>query len=233
MTPRAGAPRGTLVFLHGYLQDKRFLTPWALRLAQAGYRCALVDLRGHGDSTGKHISFGVFESRDVSAVFDDLARRGWDVSSVGLFGVSYGASVALLTAGRDPRVKSVVAFEPFSSAEKAVPELMRSAFAAEARGLTDQQFAVAYRKEAALAGFAWTDADIFAALHHTRAPVLFLHGAADTWLSPEHSRALFAEAPPGSELEIVPRDNHVTLPLQIAPFEAAVIGWFDAAFMKP
>lgn len=231
--PRAGAAKGTLILLHGYLQDKRFVTPWALRLAQAGYRCALVDLRGHGDSTGRHISFGVFESADVSAVIDDLARKGWDVSRVGLFGVSYGASVALLTAGRDARVKSVVAFEPFSSAEKAVPELMRSAFAAEARGITDQQFAVAHRKEAALAGFAWADADIFAALHRTRAPVLFLHGEADTWLSPDHSRALFAQAPAGSRLELVPRDNHVTLPLQIAPFAAEVIGWFDAAFTKP
>ncbi|HUQ09300.1 MAG TPA: alpha/beta hydrolase [Steroidobacteraceae bacterium] len=230
--PSPVASKGTLLFLHGYLQDKRFLTPWALRLAQAGYRCALLDLRGHGDSTGRHISFGAFEAADVSAVIDDLARRGWDVSRVGLFGVSYGASVGLLTAGRDTRVQSVVAFEPFSSAEKAVPELMRSAFAAEARGITDDQFAAAYRKESALAGFAWADADIFAALRRTRAPVLFLHGEADTWLSPGHSRALFDQAPPGSRLELVPRDNHVTLPLQIAPFEAEVIGWFDAAFTK-
>jgi pimeloyl-ACP methyl ester carboxylesterase len=130
-------------------------------------------------------------------------------------------------------VTSVVAFEPFSSAEKAVPELMRSAFAAEARGISDEQFAMAHRKEAALAGFSWTDADLFAALHRTRAPVLFLHGEADPWLSPAHSRALFAQAPRGSRLKLVPRDNHVTLPLQIAPFEAEVIGWFDAAFTKP
>lgn len=227
---RAAKPsRGTLLFLHGYLQDKRFLTPWAIRLAQAGYRCVVLDLRGHGESTGKHISFGAYESSDVSTVIDDLGRRGWDVSRVGLFGVSYGASVALLTAGRDPRVQAVVAFEPFASAERAVPELMRAAFASEARGITDQQFAVAHRKEAVVAGFQWSDADIPAALSRTRAPVLFFHGEADTWLSPEHSRQLATLAPPGSVLHLVPRDNHVTLPLQIAPFEREVIDWFDAA----
>jgi pimeloyl-ACP methyl ester carboxylesterase len=230
--PGAAAPKGTLLFLHGYLQDKRFLTPWALRLAQAGYRCVVLDLRGHGDSTGKHISFGAFESADVTRVLDDLGARGWDVSRVGLLGVSYGASVALLAAGRDARIAAVVAFEPFASAETAVPELMRAAFAAQARGISDRQFAEAHRKEARHAGFDWADADLFAALHRTRAPVLFLHGAADSWLSPEHSRALFEQAPPGSVLEIVPRDNHVTLPLQIAPFEARVIAWFDAAFTK-
>jgi pimeloyl-ACP methyl ester carboxylesterase len=223
-------PKGTLVFLHGYLQDKRFLTPWALRLAQAGYRCAVLDLRGHGDSTGRHISFGAYESADVSAVLDDLGRRGWDVSRVGLFGVSYGASVALLAAGRDPRVKAVVAFEPFASAEKAVPELMRAAFASQARGISDRQFAAAHRKEAALAGFRWSEADIPAALARTRAPILFFHGEADTWLSADHSRQLAAVAPAGSALRLVPRDNHVTLPLQIAPFEREVIGWFDTAF---
>jgi pimeloyl-ACP methyl ester carboxylesterase len=220
--------KGTLLFLHGYLQDKRFVTPWALRLAQEGYRCALVDLRGHGDSTGRHISFGAFEARDIAAVIDDLGRRGWDVSRVGLFGVSYGASVALLTAGRDLRVRAVVAFEPFASAERAVPELMRAAFASQARGISDAQFASAHLKQARIAGFAWSDADIPAALQRSRAPVLFLHGEADTWLSPDHSRALMTHAPDGSRLVLVPGDNHVSLPLQIRRFERDVIGWFGA-----
>jgi pimeloyl-ACP methyl ester carboxylesterase len=225
---RTEPPLGTIVIIHGYLTDKRFLVPWAVRLAQAGYRCALVDLRGHGESTGKHIGFGAFEAHDVSAVIDDLAARGWDVSHVGLLGVSYGASVALLTAGRDARISRVVAFEPFSSAEKAVPELMRAVFTKESKGISDAQFAAAHIKEARIAGFDWADADIPAALARTRAPVLFLHGAADHWLSPDHSRALAKVAPPGSELVIVPRDNHVTLPLQLQPFEQRVIGWFGA-----
>jgi pimeloyl-ACP methyl ester carboxylesterase len=220
--------RGTILLLHGYLQNKNSVTPWAIRLAQAGYRCAVVDLRGHGASNGEHISFGVFESRDISAVIDDLGRRGWDVSRVGLFGVSYGASVALLTAGRDPRIATVVAFEPFASGERAVPELMRGAFASEARGVTDAQFAAAHVKQSKIAGFDWKDADIPAALGRTRAPVLFFHGAADVWLSPDHSRELFKSAPPGSVLKIVPRENHVTLPLQIAPFEQSVLAWFEA-----
>lgn len=223
-------PRGTIVLLHGFLQNKNYVVPWAIRLAQAGYRCAVVDLRAHGFSTGKHISFGAFESHDISLVIDDLGRRGWDVSRVGLFGVSYGASVALLTAGNDPRVRSVVAFEPFASAEKAIPELMRSAFAHEAAGISDRQFAQAYIKEAKIARFDWADADIPKALSRTRAPVLFLHGEADLWLSPDHSRALLKSAPPGSRLILAPRDDHVSLPLQIEPFEKDVLAWFDTAF---
>jgi pimeloyl-ACP methyl ester carboxylesterase len=222
--------KGTVLLLHGFLQNRNSVTPWAIRLAQAGFRCAVLDLRGHGQSTGRHISFGAFEAPDVSAVIDDLGRRGWDVSRVGLFGVSYGASVALLTAGRDARVSSVVAFEPFASAERAVPELMRAVFTREAAGITDRQFAAAHAKQAKIAGFAWADADIPAALQRTRAPVLFVHGEADVWVSPDHSRTLFKSAPPGSKLEIVPKENHISLPLQIAPFEQAVIRWFENGF---
>ena len=221
-------PRGTVLLLHGYLQTREFLVPWALRLAQAGYRCVLVDLRGHGASTGAHISFGAFESRDLSQMLDDLQRRGWDVSRVGVLGVSYGASVGLVTAGQDARIAAVVALQPFASAERAVPELMRGAFSAHARGISDRQFAAAHRKEATIAGFDWTAADIPAALRRTRAPVLFIHGERDDWVSPSHSRELLAVAPPGSRLITRPRDTHVSLPFQLEPIAPDVIAWFDA-----
>ena len=225
--------RGTILLLHGYLQNRNYSVPWAVRLAQAGYRCLVLDLRGHGASTGDHISFGAFESRDITQVLDDLARRGWDVSRVGILGVSYGASIALLTAGRDSRVSTVVALEPFASAERAVPELMRAAFASEAQGITDAQFAAAHVKEAKIAGFQWSQADIEAALAGSRAPVLFIHGEKDIWLSPDHSRALARIAPAGSKLVLSPLDNHVSLPLQVEKFAPQVVEWFGVNLKNP
>lgn len=225
--------RGTVLLLHGYLQSRNYIVPWAVRLAQAGFRCVVLDLRGHGESTGDHISFGAFESRDLTQVLDDLARRGWDVSRVGLLGVSYGASVALLTAGHDDRVATVVALEPFASAERAVPELMRAAFAKESQGITDRQFAAAHIKEAKIAGFRWPEADIVAALGRSRAPVLFIHGENDTWLAPDHSRELVRHAPAGSRLVLAPRENHVSLPLQVEIYAPQVIAWFEAGLPVP
>jgi pimeloyl-ACP methyl ester carboxylesterase len=225
--------RGTVLLLHGYLQNRNYVVPWAVRLAQAGFRCVVLDLRGHGASTGDHISFGAFESRDLSQVLDDLGRRGWDVGRVGVLGISYGASIALLAAGRDERIRAVVAFEPFASAERAVPELMRGAFANEARGISDRQFAAAHLEEAKIAGFRWEQADIRGALARTRAPVLFIHGEKDTWLSADHSRELARLAPAGSQLVLSPLDDHVSLPLQIGQFAAQVVGWFEAALRKP
>ena len=44
----SAAAKGTVILLHGFLQNRNSVTPWAIRLAQAGYRCAVLDLRGHG-----------------------------------------------------------------------------------------------------------------------------------------------------------------------------------------
>ena len=110
---------------------------------------------------------------------------------------------------------------------------MRAAFASEANGISDRQFAAAHVKEAKYAGFAWPDADIPAALARTRAPVLFIHGERDNWISPEHSRELMRFAPPHSKLRLVPRDNHVSLPLQIEPFADEIVAWLDAGIHAP
>jgi pimeloyl-ACP methyl ester carboxylesterase len=228
MRPSVEPPKGTIVLLHGYMERKEYMVPWAIALAQAGYRCIVMDLRGHGTSSGDYISFGAFESHDVSLLLDSLAVRGYDVSHVGMLGISYGATVALLASGRDLRIQAVVAFQPFSSAGRAVPELLRAVFTNEVRHISDRQFAAAHSQQARIAGFEWSDADIPSALARARAPVLFFHGERDTWLSPDHSRALANVAPLGSELRIVNNDNHVSLRMQVSPFEQQVLTWFDA-----
>src|SRR5450631_129493 len=58
------APRGTVILLHGYGLAQFSMVPWALQLAEAGWRCVLVDLRGHGKSTGKQIFYGIKEAHD-------------------------------------------------------------------------------------------------------------------------------------------------------------------------
>lgn len=62
-TTHTPSPRGTVVLLPSYGSSQTILTPWGLRLAQAGWQSVLVDLRGHGKSTGQRIYFGARESR--------------------------------------------------------------------------------------------------------------------------------------------------------------------------
>ena len=111
---RSTAPRGTVVILHGYALDKTVMAPWGFFLAEQGYRCVLVDLRGHGRSGGRQIHFGPLESRDMTELLTRLARLGHVTGPVGVLGDSYGAAIALRWAATDPRVETVVAMAPYA-----------------------------------------------------------------------------------------------------------------------
>ncbi len=72
-------------------------------LAQVGYRVVLIDLRGHGQSTGPTISYGKFETADLKQVLNHTARHRVGALKVGVVGIGYGANLALHWAARDPK----------------------------------------------------------------------------------------------------------------------------------
>ena len=219
--------RGTILVLHGYRDAKENVAHWALCLAQAGYRCVLIDLRGHGRSSGDTIGFGAFEVQDLKQVLDDLQRRGLAGARVGMLGISYGASMSLLLAAQDKRVVAVVAFEPFSNAAKAVVEFAHGVAPAQAAKISDQTFASAVTKAAQRGKFSWSDGDVLAAMDRVTAPVLFFHGAKDTWLSSENSRVLQAKTAGPSRLVILPDDDHILLSMRLGKIVPDVIAWFE------
>ena len=85
-----------------------------------GWRCVLVDLRGHGKSTGEKIYFGLKESRDMSQLLDVLTNQGQVTPPVAVIGESYGAALALRWKTMDPRVGQVVAIAPYVVLSNAV-----------------------------------------------------------------------------------------------------------------
>ncbi len=219
--------KGTVVLLHGVYVSKEAMLHWAMYLAQAGYRVVLVDLRGHGQSTGDWITFGAIETRDLGLLLDDLQRRGLAGRRVGVLGISYGASLGLLLAAKDNRVATVVALQPFSDVRRAIPPFVRANFGPMAKGITDEDFSVATRRAAKLAGFSWAETDVVRAVSMSTVPILIFHGAQDTWISPDQSRELIKHAPAGSKFGLRSNDTHVTLAVRLDPIANEVVAWFD------
>ncbi len=111
----------TVLVLHGIRGTKVPMLPLGRKLASEGWRAVLVDHRGHGGSTGAHLTYGVHESADLIALVDQLEARGELVGPLAVHGTSYGAATALLYAAGDPRVEAVVAIAPFASLREVVP----------------------------------------------------------------------------------------------------------------
>lgn len=82
-------------------------------LAARGYACLLVDFRGTGSSDGEQRPpFDATEADDAVAAIAWAAQQPWCNGNVGMWGMSYGAIMALRTAARAPaHLKAILAIE--------------------------------------------------------------------------------------------------------------------------
>ena len=221
--PRPGTNdlRGTIFLLHGYGLNKEIMLPWGLVLAKAGYRVVLVDLRGHGRSTGDRIYFGGIERTDLVQCLDALVQRRVCEGPVGVLGISYGAVLALQWAAIDPRVHSVTAISPYPDPGTAADRYLQT-FAPNLTWRTDRKVAALVASR--LAGF--PDLATETAIRQIKHPILFVRGEQDEVCLREDLSRFQTAAPPGSEIKEVPLANHLVVGMCINQLRGPVIDWF-------
>lgn len=214
--------RGTIFLLHGYAGQKEVMLPWAFRLAKAGYRSVLVDLRGHGRSTGQTFSCGKSEAMDLIQVLDYMSAQGDSDQAVGVLGLSFGADLALLWGARDARVRTIVAIAAYNHPQDALGRL--------AREMNAPLKPAVLRKATALAA-AWLDLDWAElsgeyALRRLTVPVLLIGGGKDAISPLSDLAALMRAAPPGSQRLLIPEANHAVVGFWFHQLAEPVNAWF-------
>jgi pimeloyl-ACP methyl ester carboxylesterase len=220
-TAFTSSPRGTLVLLHCYGMSKTVMAPWAWRLAQEGWRCVLVDLRGHGKSTGKRIYFGAQEARDLSQLLDSLTREGRLVEPVAVLGYSYGAALALRWETVEPRVRRAVAIAPYAELAASVLNVRREyaplvPAACVRAGLHNLPRILEVEPG---------ELDTTTLLARTSVPALFVAGGLDAITPVPDVARLHALATAGSQIVVLPRATHETLPYWLNELEAPLVNW--------
>ena len=202
------APRGTVFVLHGIRDSKASQLGWGRMLSRAGFRAVLVDSRGHGGSTGDVLSYGVFESHDLTQVADAIAARGKPLGRLGAMGSSYGGGTAIQWAGRDARVRAVVAIAPFPSLRAITPDYLHRLVPVLGRLVPQALIDAAIDRAGHDGGFDPDRASSFDALATTTAPVLIFHGEDDRHIPIHHSEAMAARAPGRVTLVRFPSEDH-------------------------
>ncbi len=218
-------PRGTVLLLHGYALAQFSMAPWALRLAQDGWRCVLVDLRGHGRSTGDRIYYGLQEVNDLSELLDKLAQDGQMNEPVAAMGESYGAVMALRWHAVEPRVRSVVAITPYAGLSNTVLNL-QSQYA----GWVPKYFIRAgLKKLPVILGVPMSELDTTTVLARTPQQALFVAAADDKIAPAADVEQLHALAAPGSELLLIPGATHETVTYYFDELAGPVLSWLARA----
>jgi pimeloyl-ACP methyl ester carboxylesterase len=217
------APRGTVILLHGYGLAQFSMAPWALRLAQSGWRCVLVDLRGHGRSTGKQVYFGLQEVQDLSRLLDQLAKAGRLQAPVAAFGESYGAALALRWQPVEPRVQLVVAITPYASLSNSVLNL-RQAYAS---WLPKTLIKSGLTRLPSILGTTAADLDTTTALARHPVTALFVAGTADKITPAADVAELHALALPGSQLIVLTNATHETATYYMSDLAPPILSWLS------
>jgi len=103
----------TIILLHGYGANRSELTPHVEILARHGYGVLIYDLRAHGESGGKHRTYGWLDVQDVSAALSYLDRRGdVNMNRIGIFGFSVGGQIAIRATSELELIQAVFADDP-------------------------------------------------------------------------------------------------------------------------
>jgi pimeloyl-ACP methyl ester carboxylesterase len=215
------APRGTVLLLHGYGLAQFSMAPWALRLAQEGWRCVLVDLRGHGKSTGKRIYYGTRETSDLSQLLDRLTQDGQLNEPLAAFGESYGAALALRWKTVEPRVRTVVAITPYAGLSNAVLNLCH-----QYAGWLPRTFLRAgLKKLPSVLEVSADELDTTTGLARSPVTALFVAGAEDRITPVADVEQLQALAAPGSKLIVVPEATHEAVTYFFPDLVPPVLAW--------
>lgn len=194
----APSPSAVLV-VPGFWRDRKH--PSMLQLAQLllseGYRAAIVDPRGHGESEGTY-GFNAHEHHDVAAVAHDLLRTS-TISTLTLIGFSYGGAIAVSTAARhELPLSSLLLVSPvadFAMISPRINPLTIHRHIALSNALHRPRFAWAIRKTEKLR--ALDD------ITNVRVPTSFIHVKNDWLIGHEHSMALYEAAREPKELHIL------------------------------
>ncbi|MFI4913230.1 MAG: alpha/beta hydrolase [Sedimentisphaeraceae bacterium JB056] len=220
--------RGTVILVHGLWMDKTlYAFSWGQILSVYGYRVILVDLRGHGRSTGDYITFGSKESDDIVSLIDSLEKSCLLEGQLILFGESLGAAVAIETAAIDDRVTGVIAISPFVTIRDAAPHFSKQRFSFLNMMLGQDGIDRVIDEAGDIGGFSPDANTPLDAVEELEIPVLFIHGSEDKHVPCMHSIAMSQACHLGT-LEIIEGKGHMNITFaNMYSLRDKIINWLE------
>lgn len=220
--PQRGGGSGerAVIVLHGYPFSKADILG-VTHFLHEQYDLLLFDLRYFGESEGSLTTLGHREWQDVVAAVEYLRAVG--VRSIALWGFSVGASVALLALPHTDAIDAVVADSPFSDLGAMSMDYYR--FFPLANRLLAFCTEVLSR---AYLGVSPADVSPLRAAAASRAPILLIHGEADSTIPLAHFERIRGALGdrPGTETWVIKGAEHgLTYSMERERYEARVLAF--------
>lgn len=212
---RNSAPSDKYVLIsHGYTDNRFGALKYGKVYLDLGYNLIVYDLRGHGLNEPTFCTYSVRERRDLEALILDSHARFPDARVFGLHGESLGAATTAAVLASKPPVDFAVADCGFAE----IMPVLRGGI--RAMKLPAWLVDVASLCAKLRYGYAFTEMRPIDSLAENEVPMLFIHGAADDFITPDHSQRMSAATKGFSELRLIDGAGHAASVLT-APEEYA------------
>ncbi|MBP5295395.1 MAG: dienelactone hydrolase family protein [Lachnospiraceae bacterium] len=166
----------------------------------------LTSERGHGESGGHTLTFGINERRDAISWTEYAVNRFGPEVRILWFGVSMGAATVLMASGLEtpPQLKGIVADAPYG-----VPKEIISLHCKRGAHLPPRIFYPLVTLSGFLFGhFRLNSASAVEAVKKAKVPILIVHGDDDRFVPIEMSREILPSNP-DIRYEVFPGAGHV------------------------
>lgn len=177
--PAKSPTNKAIILLHGYPADKGNILP-AMLFLQNHYNLFLFDFRYFGESGGYYTTIGKEETQDLLAAVDYLKKQK-HMQTIGVWGFSMGAAVALMTAAQSNDINMVVADSSFARLDWMARDHYKIPILRDL--LTEMMRAWAKL----LFQFDLNDINPADAAAQLKIPVLFLYSQDDNLIPPRHA----------------------------------------------
>ncbi|MBB2954884.1 hypothetical protein FHX77_000264 [Bifidobacterium commune] len=182
----SNSPEHLYVFCcHGYSGAPAEMSKYAHRFSKLGFTVITPASRCHELSGGKYIGMGALEQQDLLQWIEAVTKKD-PKAKILLDGISMGASTVMLAAGAPdlpPNVVAVIADCGYDTLENQFLYSARHFYHIPkfaAKPVIACISAISHHR----AGYRFSDASCVDALHRASIPILFIHGSADSFISP-------------------------------------------------
>lgn len=194
-----------IIFCHGLNRSRIEMLARAAEASHQGFGVLLFDFRNHGGSGRAYITLGIQERKDVCAASQVVRERAGARHQV-LWGVSMGASTAILAAKQCPGFAAIVADSSFLSFRETVAHHLNLLFHLPSFPIANMIVGLTGIRM----GIDPDDGDVEAAVKSLpEVPILFVAGGNDRRMPPALAERLRqASSNPGSQMLLVPGATH-------------------------
>jgi len=200
--------QATVIMAHGRGSCRAALLGQATLFSALGCHVLMLDLRAHGDSQGRWVSWGRLEANDLLAAVSSVRQSQRQTHPILLYGFSLGAQAALHAAAHCPEIAGVIAVAPGLSLKSWFERQFKRRTGLPTPPGLYSTFALLARLRSGIA-YDQTSLDLVARVAEIEPlPLLIICGERDWMATPADARRLHVAARQ-AEVVVIPSADHL------------------------